>query len=171
MARRRAREFALQALYKVDQVEMNGREALSSLWAGQADAEGLGGARPADLDERGFAERLVLGVQRRRPEIDQLIEGASVNWRLSRMPVVDRNILRLAAFELLDCRDVPASVSINEAVELAKRYGDKDSRAFVNGILDRIAAETGRGGRRAAAGEPAAEPDGDRDDGGSEDEA
>ena len=118
-SRRRAREFALQALYQA-----------------------------AEDDEVTFARRVVAGVERSREEIDALIERSSVNWRLVRMPVIDRNILRLAAFELLSCPDVPASVSINEAVELAKRYGDKDSRAFVNGLLDRIAAETGRGGRR-----------------------
>ena len=153
MARRRAREFALQALYKIDQVADGADRALDLLWSGQNDSEGIGGVRPADEDERAFAARLVSGVEQRRDEIDGLIESASVNWRLVRMPVVDRNILRLATYELLGCHDVPASVSINEAVELAKRYGDKDSRAFVNGILDRIAAETGRGGRHAQKGE------------------
>jgi N utilization substance protein B len=64
------------------------------------------------------------------------------------MPVVDRNILRLATYELIGCPEVPASVCINEALELAKRYGDKQSRAFINGILDRIAGIVGRGGRR-----------------------
>ncbi len=150
MARRRAREFALQALYEIDIIDAPAEVALANLWAGQHDADdGIGGARPADEGEREYAHRLVTGVDRRKAEIDTLIETASVNWRLIRMPVVDRNILRLATFELLACMDVPASVSINEAVELAKRYGEKDSRAFVNGILDRIAAETGRGGRRA----------------------
>ena len=151
MARRRAREFALQALYEMDQVDVSPADALAKLWHGQLDEEGLGGVKPADDDERGYATRLVDGVSARKEEIDALIELASDNWRLVRMPVVDRNILRLASFELLGCHDVPASVSINEAVELAKRYGDKDSRAFVNGILDRIAAETGRGGRRSVA--------------------
>jgi N utilization substance protein B len=151
MARRRAREFALQALYEMDQVTVAPRDALGVLWAGQLDEEGLGGVKPAEEDERDYATRLVEGVSARREEIDGLIELASDNWRLVRMPVVDRNILRLASYELLACHDVPASVSINEAVELAKRYGDKDSRAFVNGILDRIAAETGRGGRRNVA--------------------
>ena len=87
------------------------------------------------------------GVEARGEQIDQLIEQASVNWRIPRMPTIDRNILRLASFELLACPDIPASVSINEAIELAKRFGDRESRAFVNGILDRIAAEVGRGGR------------------------
>ncbi|HNH48398.1 MAG TPA: transcription antitermination factor NusB, partial [Myxococcota bacterium] len=69
-------------------------------------------------------------------------------WRLGRMPVVDRNILRIGAWELGNRKDIPVSVSINEAIELAKRFGGAESRAFVNGILDRIAAEVGRGGRK-----------------------
>lgn len=149
MARRRAREFALQALFQVDLAGTTGREALRALWAGQLDLEGVVEApRPAEPDEIEFAESLVLGVEKRRAEVDPLIEGASQNWRLVRMPVVDRNILRLAAYELLTCPEVPASVSINEAVELAKRFGEKESKSFVNGILDRIAGVTGRGGRK-----------------------
>lgn len=146
-SRRRAREFALQALYQIDVAECTAEEALASLWSGQVDEEGLD-VRPAELEEVEFARRIVAGVARMGGEVDALIEASSVNWRLTRMPVVDRNILRIATYELLECQDVPASVSINEAVELAKRFGEKDSRAFVNGILDRIAAETGRGGRR-----------------------
>lgn len=146
-SRRRAREFALQVLYSTDLTAAdNARAALNALWAGQLD--GVLSKKPAVSEEIEFAQRLVLGVEARRAEVDALIESASANWRMARMPVVDRNILRLAAYELLACEDVPASVSINEAVELAKRFGDKDSRAFVNGILDRIAADTGRGGRR-----------------------
>jgi N utilization substance protein B len=149
MARRRARELALRALYQMDLADQSASDALDALWASQAatDSDELMGRIP-EPDERAYASRLVLGVEKKRPDIDALIEEASTNWRLPRMPVVDRNILRLAGYELLACRDVPASVSINEAVELAKTYGEKDSRAFVNGILDRIAAETGRGGRR-----------------------
>jgi transcription antitermination protein NusB len=146
MARRRAREFALQALYRADIAGSTSGEALRGLWQGQLDGSLEG--RPAEADEVDFARHLVDGVDARKDEIDPMIDAASLNWRISRMPVVDRNILRLAAFELLSMPEVPASVSINEAVELAKRFGDKDSRAFVNGILDRIAADTGRGGRK-----------------------
>ncbi|NOY26992.1 MAG: transcription antitermination factor NusB [Oligoflexia bacterium] len=145
-SRRRAREFALQALYQSDLAELPVRQSLAQVWAEQLDG-GLQG-RAAESDEIEFAQRLAFGTEQRRTELDALIDGASANWRLVRMPVVDRNILRLAAYELLACQDIPVSVSINEAVELAKRFGDKDSRAFVNGILDRIAFETGRGGRR-----------------------
>ena len=146
MSRRRAREFVLQALYQSDLSGDTTSHALAGLWEGQLD-EGVEG-KPAEPDEVKFAQRIASGVDEKRVDIDAMIDGASKNWRLSRMPVVDRNILRLAAYELMDCLDVPVSVTINEAVELAKRFGDKDSRSFVNGILDRIASELGRGGRR-----------------------
>ena len=103
--------------------------------------------KPAEPDEVKFAMTIVKGMDTRGTEIDQHIESASKNWRLVRMPVVDRCILRLAAVEMVVMKDVPASVTINEAVELAKRFGEKESRAFVNGILDRIASILGRGGR------------------------
>ena len=147
MSRRRAREFALQALYEVDVSGSSAAPALRGLLAGVLEGDGVTTGRPADDDEQRFALRIVEGVCNHRDRIDALIESASTNWRLQRMPVVDRNILRLATFELAECGDVPANVSINEAIELAKKFGDKDSRAFVNGLLDRIAAETGRGGR------------------------
>jgi N utilization substance protein B len=145
VARRRAREFALKALYQADLQGGGHMDALEGLWAGMLDAETEG--RPADAEEMAFARRVVEGVATRGDEIDALIEKASKNWRLPRMPIVDRSILRLATGEMLLLADVPASVSINEAVELAKTYGEKESRAFVNGILDRIASILGRGGR------------------------
>jgi len=145
MARRRAREFALKALYQVDVAEGLRTDALDGLWKGQLD--GASDERAANEAEMKFASRIASAVDEKQNDIDELIEKASKNWRLNRMPVVDRNILRLATAELLFFDDVPASVTINEAVELAKRFGDKDSRAFVNGILDRIASILGRGGR------------------------
>jgi N utilization substance protein B len=144
MSRRRAREFALQALFQADLAEVTLATALNDLWGGLMDGEGIEGSGPPTSDEIEFAQRLALGVQGHRDRIDQLIEQASTNWRLPRMPVVDRNILRMAAYELLECRDIPATVSINEAVELAKKFGTSDSRAFVNGIVDRIARQLGR---------------------------
>jgi N utilization substance protein B len=146
VARRRAREFALKALYQADLQGGGHMDALEGLWAGMLDGETEG--RPAEAEEMAFARRVVEGVATRGDEIDALIEKASKNWRLARMPIVDRSILRLATGEMLLLADVPASVSINEAVELAKSYGEKESRAFVNGILDRIASILGRGGRR-----------------------
>ena len=143
-SRRRAREFALQALYNADISDQGGNASLSGLWAGMLEDEGLDDTRPPESPEVEFAQRIVLGVEERRDELDGLIEACSTNWRIPRMPVVDRNILRLSTYELLFQQDTPANVVINEAVELAKCFGTKDSKAFVNGILDRIARDLGR---------------------------
>lgn len=143
-SRRQARQFALQALYQADLREIPSNAALNYLWSGLMDGEGLEDERPPESDEVEFAQRLVDGVLAHQAELDALIEQCSTNWRLPRMPVVDRNILRIAAFELNHCRDIPASVSVNEAVELAKRYGTADSRAFVNGIVDRMGRQLER---------------------------
>lgn len=143
-SRRQAREYALQALFQADLREITVSAALNDLWSGLMDGEGLDDSRPPESEEVEFAQRLARGVDERRAEIDTLIEESSTNWRLVRMPVVDRNVLRIAAFELVACSDIPATVSINEAIELAKKYGSGDSRAFVNGIVDRIARQLGR---------------------------
>jgi N utilization substance protein B len=143
-SRRRAREFALQALFEADLRETSVAGALNDLWGGLMDGEGIDDIRAPESEEMEFAGRLARGVDENRARIDALIEESSLNWRLPRMPVVDRNILRIAAFELLICPDIPATVSINEAIELAKRWGSADSRAFVNGIVDRVARQLGR---------------------------
>lgn len=150
-SRRQAREYALQALYQADLAGVGVQQALTGLWDGLIDGEGIDDVRAPESAEVEFAQRLALGAEEARESIDALIEDCSTNWRLHRMPVVDRNILRLAAFELMKCADIPSTVSINEAVELAKRFGTEDSRAFVNGIVDRMARQLGRGvdeGRR-----------------------
>lgn len=149
-SRRRAREFALQALFQADLRDVSITASMNDLWAGLLDEEGLDERRPPESQEVEFAQRIAHGVAERTAEIDKLIEDSSTNWRLARMPVVDRNILRIAAFELLVCHDIPATVSINEAVELAKSFGTADSRAFVNGIVDRMARQLQRidGARR-----------------------
>lgn len=85
-----------------------------------------------------FAERIVLGVVEHLDEIDRLLESYSEHWRLDRMSVIDRNILRLATFELLYCADIPPKVTLNEAIDLGKRFGSAESGSFINGILDRI---------------------------------
>ena len=146
MARRRAREFALKALYQSDVSGGTVASALEGLFAGLLESSSE--EKPAEADEVNFAVAIAKGIDNRGNEIDSHIESASKNWRLVRMPVVDRSILRLATAEMLLMNDIPASVTINEAVELAKRFGEKESRAFVNGILDRIASILGRGGRR-----------------------
>jgi N utilization substance protein B len=145
--RRRAREVVLQALYDADLAGVQPRQALRGLWSALLEDDGSLGEAGIGEDERRFATTLIQGVEEQGPRIDGLIEEASLNWRLVRMPVVDRNILRLACFELVGCPEIPVSVTINEAVELAKRFGGDDSRAFVNGILDRVAHDLGRGGR------------------------
>ncbi len=99
---------------------------------------------PGDAEGRAFADALVRGVINALAELDQLIASASANWRVERMTRVDRNVLRVGAYELAHCPDVPRPVAIDEAVELAKRFGTEESGSFVNGVLDRIAEDCGR---------------------------
>jgi N utilization substance protein B len=127
--RTKARETALQALYQIDVSDGDVEENLASLTSGLH----LG------PEAKRYSEVLVRGVVSSRKEIDGLIEKYSENWALERMLLVDRNILRIAAYELLYCPDIPYKVAIDEAVELAKKYGSEDSGAFINGILDRVA--------------------------------
>jgi len=130
--RRAARELALQILYALDtNTTLSVRETLQTFREQQDEI-------PAK--QREFAEVLVLGVQEHREMIDAAIKARSRNWSLARMPRVDLNVMRLASFELMFRPDIPKKVSINEAIEIARRFGDKDSPAFVNGILDEIEA-------------------------------
>ena len=144
--RRRAREFALQILYQMDvQEQLADEQAIGLFWRNFATAAEAEGAIAADLGEiQPFAEKLVRGVREHVAELDAQIQGASKNWRLERMARVDRNLLRLALYELKYVTDVPAKVAINEAIEIAKRYGTNESSAFVNGILDRCREELGK---------------------------
>ena len=144
--RRRAREFALQILYQLDvQEQLSDDQAIGIFWRNFAATAEAEGATATDLGEiQPFAEKLVRGVREHLAEIDAQIQGASKNWRLERMARVDRNLLRLALYELKYVDDVPAKVAINEAIEIAKRYGTNESSAFVNGILDRCREELGK---------------------------
>jgi N utilization substance protein B len=146
--RRRAREFALQILYQLDAQELasaSDEQAIALFWRNFAAAgEGDEPRGDDDPEARGFAEKLVRGVRRHQAELDGLIQKASKNWRLERMARVDRNLLRLALYELKYADDVPAKVAINEAIEIAKRFGTSESSAFVNGILDRCREELGK---------------------------
>jgi N utilization substance protein B len=137
--RRRGRAYGLQILYALDINEGGGpAHAVAEYWQMfQLELDG------ASLE---FAASLVTTTRERLAEIDDAIQSASRNWRLDRMSRVDRNILRLATCELRHSPDVPVKVVINEAVELAKRFGTADSPAFVNGILDRIAHQLRRPG-------------------------
>lgn len=126
--RRISREQALQALFYMDMH----RDPVDDPIALFCDAFAEG--RPAGP----FFHRIVNGVREHGPVIDEVIERFSNNWRLSRMSCVDRNILRMAVFELLFCADIPPKVSINEAIDVGKRFGTEESGAFINGILDSI---------------------------------
>lgn len=99
---------------------------------------------PGDPEGRDYADAIVLGVAGELAQVDEAIRKASTNWRLERMARVDRNVLRLGAWELLRSQAVPRAVILDEAVELAKRFGSEESSAFVNGVLDRVAANLGR---------------------------
>ena len=136
--RRLAREAALSLLYSSDIANSDIIEVIEN------------GLYPADLELSDYAEQLVQGVVDNRDDIDARLASTSENWTVDRMPVVDRAILRLAAYEMIYVDEVPVSVAINEAVELAKSYGGEDeSPRFVNGVLGRIA--------RALEGAPADE--------------
>lgn len=125
-----ARESALALLYSSDITDESVADIVD---AGQYPAD--------DIEFAPYAEALVRGVQAHRAEIDERLSSTSENWTLDRMPVVDRAILRLAVYEMIYVDGVPVSVTINEAVELAKAYGgEDDSSRFVNGVLGRIAA-------------------------------
>ncbi len=139
--RRKAREIALQILYQLDvQDQLTSEQAAGLFWQHFArEAAATDGDEPS----RGFADQLVRGVRENLAEIDALIGRASRNWRLERMARVDRNLLRLAIYEMKYCSDTPAKVAINEAIEIAKRFGTAESPAFVNGILDRCLEEVG----------------------------
>jgi N utilization substance protein B len=99
---------------------------------------------PGDVEGRDYADRVVRGVGGDLPRIDERIRAASRHWRVERMARVDRNLLRMGVFELASSNEVPRPVVIDEAVELAKRYGSEGSSVFVNGVLDRIAEDLGR---------------------------
>ena len=126
--RTRARELALQFLYQVD---LRGDDLLT-------EAREFVAAEERDAETTRFALKLVLGTHENKASIDQMIQAVAQNWNISRMAVVDRNVLRLATYELVHCPDVPPKVAINEAIELGKRYSTQNSGAFINGILDKI---------------------------------
>ena len=129
--RRQAREISLQALYQIDIRKIKPEE----VWPDICHFSSL------EKDVQKFSEILVKGTFEKLPEIDNIISKNSLHWNLERMAIVDRNILRLASYEILFCEDIPFAVSINEAIELAKTYGTEESGKFVNGILNKIKEE------------------------------
>jgi transcription antitermination protein NusB len=127
--RRKGRELALQALY---QIEITGDASAAAVDSFLSHFEGNALAKE-------FARRLVSGVISQRPELDRLIEKCIDNWKLGRLSKVDLLILRMAAYELVFCPDIPLNVSLDEAIEIGKRFGSNDSAAFINGVLDQLA--------------------------------
>ncbi|MFH1381105.1 MAG: transcription antitermination factor NusB [Candidatus Omnitrophota bacterium] len=128
-SRTQARECALKILYSVDIRKEPYRECAHIFWESVPDI---------DKAVKKFSSMLVDGVFANKDSIDKAISKNAINWQMERMPTIDRNVLRIAVFELLFVDEIPPKVSINEAIELAKRYGDKDSGKFVNGVLDKI---------------------------------
>jgi len=127
--RTKARECALKILYAIDITKGDIEERIKDFWENNETVN-------HEIHE--FTEYLVNGTTKNQKLIDSVITKYAANWQLQRMAAIDRNILRMAAFELLFAAEIPPKVSINEAIEIAKRYGDKDSGKFVNGILDKI---------------------------------
>jgi transcription antitermination protein NusB len=134
--RRQARELAMQALFSMD---------MSNAFSGEM-FEDYCGCFPPGKRFYPFFEYLVKGVLENKTLIDQVIERYSSNWKIRRMACVDRNILRIGVFEILFSADIPVKVSINEAIDIGKRFGTPESGAFINGILDsiRLALESGQ---------------------------
>ena len=124
-----AREAALKVLYQAEITRRDIQLASDNYW---------GELETIDQVVKEFSDRLIAGVKLHAQEIDDKISQYATNWQLKRMAVIDRNVLRIGVFELLYTADIPPKATINEAVELAKKYGDLESSKFVNGILDKI---------------------------------
>lgn len=147
-SRRKAREAALRALYQIDIGQIT---TLAGLLDMRERSE-----LSAELWE--YAEQMVKGVQGHSDEIDSLISACLIDWELDRIAVVDRNVMRMACFELLHVPSIPPAVSINEAIELAKKYSTAESGKFVNGVLGRLLAETPKAAWNPSMGEAPEEP-------------
>ncbi len=129
--RRKAREVALQVLYEIDFLKIAPEEAVRLYWENFE----------APKNVQKFSSRLIEGTIEHQKEIDKLISSCSENWTIGRMSRVDRNILRLAVYELLHCEDIPPKVTLNEAIDLGKDFGSENSGSFINGIRDALYAK------------------------------
>lgn len=135
MKRRKAREYALQMLFQLDfTARAYDKKDLEEFWSDKKEKS----------DVKEFAVELVKGTLNNLEKIDAMIETVTENWLLKRMAAVDRNILRFAAYEILFRKDIPSAVTINEALEIAKKYSTTEAAAFLNGVLDRLAREAGK---------------------------
>lgn len=128
--RTRARECALKILYAMDITGEGPDKSVDNFWQSYEDE--------VDPEIKAFADALVRGTAAKMSGIDKVMSKHATNWQLKRMAVIDRNILRFATYELLYKDDIPPKVSINEAIDIAKKYGDSQSGKFVNGVLDKI---------------------------------
>ena len=137
--RTRARELALQFLYQADMRKEDNASLEEEFWQAQENSK-----EQLSNSIKEFATTLIDGTLKNISKIDSIISSYAQNWQLERMAVIDRNIMRMSTFELLYLDDVPPKVSINEAVDLAKKYGDTESGKFVNGILDKISKTEGK---------------------------
>ena len=126
--RRRSRELAMQALFYMDLSKNASMDVIELFCNNFTPSKKI----------LPFFLKLVTGVMNKRSELDTIIERFSSNWKISRMSCVDRNILRIAVYELLCCQDIPSKVSINEAIDVGKKFGTEESGAFINGVLDSI---------------------------------
>jgi len=133
--RSKAREFALQILYQMDITRDEPDLSLANFWQARTEEEEV------KEDIKKFSAELVKGVADNFKVIDEKVSGYATNWQIQRMAVVDRNIMRMSCFELMFLPDIPPKVSINEAVELAKKYSGQEAAKFVNAILDKINKE------------------------------
>lgn len=135
MKRRKAREYALQIIFQIDFREKKiDSKDFENFWSGRNESK----------DVKEFTEGLVKGTLSKIDEIDLMIKRVAENWILERMAAVDRNILRFATYELLYRKDIPSAVTINEAIEIAKKFSSTEAAPFINGILDRLAKEVGK---------------------------
>jgi N utilization substance protein B len=130
--RRKSRELAMQMLFQGDLGKQTPDQVRKTFWLARDES---------DVETRGFAEDLYRVATLRAEEIDELIVRFAVNWRLERMPSVDRNVLRLAAAEMLGFKGTPFPIIINEALEIARRFSGPESVSFLNGVLDAMAKE------------------------------
>ena len=145
--RREGREAAVQFLYQYDVNRRPVAELLADFWKLRSSP----GKTETPAKTRAFTEDLVRGVTDHIEEIDACISRCTANYDIGRIATVDRNILRIGIYEMLHCTDVPPVVSINEAIEIAKRFGSDESGRFVNGILDRVRGELKRPARETEA--------------------
>ena len=134
MSRRKGRTVAVQILYQLEMNAQDLEQTLPAFWELHAHSDAV----------RDFAERIARGVWENRESLDAIIVATAQNWSLERITPIDRNILRVAIYEMLYCKDIPYKVTLNEAIELGKKFGSDQSGAFINGVLDSVAdSETG----------------------------